>query len=139
MQTYQELALDWGVEKATIERARTTLGRELTEGRDYQRGENNALLWLPSGAEKLRNHLQSRGQLPLAAVAEPDDEGIDLNAIVEAVVDDLAGEIADQVSRRLPRRIYGIVYQNLLTSITRKPAQTINHFSEAIGAIAGKS
>jgi hypothetical protein len=138
MQTYQDLAQSWGTEKAVIERARTALGRDLTEGTDYQRGENNALLWLPSGADKLRAHLQSRGQLPLAAVADPEEEGTDLNAIVEAVVDNIADEIADQVSRLLPRRIYSLVYDRLLTSVTRR-AQPLTHTMEAIGAIAGKS
>jgi hypothetical protein len=137
MQTYQDLAQSWGAEKSIIERARTTLGRDLTEGTDYQRGENNALLWLPPGADKLRTHLQSRGQLPLAAVAEP-EEGTDLNAIVEAVVDNIADEIADQVSRLLPRRIYGLVYDRLLTSVTRR-AQPLTHTMKAIAPIAGKS
>jgi hypothetical protein len=106
----------------------------LVEGADYQRGENNSLLWLDSGAEKLRSHLQSRGQLPLDVAVEQ-TESTDLDAIVNAVADNIAGEIIDAVSRRLPRRIYAGIYDRLAASMIR-PLQPI---SEAVQMIAGKS
>lgn len=136
MQTYAELAQEWAIDKPTLERARTALGDNLTQGTDYHRGENNSILWLTPGAEKLRTYLQSRGQLPLAAV--PESEGTDITAIVEIIVDTIAPEIADQVTRLLPRRIYGLVYGNLLQSFTR-PVQPFIRSVEAIGQVAGKS
>jgi hypothetical protein len=134
MQTYSELAQAWAIDKPTLERARTTLGRDLVEGTDYQRGENNSLLWLEPGAEKLRSYLQSRGQLPLAVAVEQ-TEPTDLDAIVDAVTDNIAGEIIDAVSRRLPRRIYAGIYDRLAVSMIR-PLQPI---PEAVQMIAGKS
>jgi hypothetical protein len=134
MQTYSELAQAWAIDKPTLERARTALGDNLTQGIDYQRGENNSLLWLDSGAEKLRSHLQSRGQLPLDVAVEQ-TEPTDLDAIVNAVADNIAGEIIDAVSRRLPRRIYAGIYDRLAASMIR-PLQPI---SEAVQMIAGKS
>ena len=134
MQTYSDLSREWAIDKPTLERARTALGRELVEGADYQRGENNSLLWLDSGAEKLRSHLQSRGQLPLDVAVEQ-TESTDLDAIVNAVADNIAGEIIDAVSRRLPRRIYAGIYDRLAASMIR-PLQPI---SEAVQMIAGKS
>jgi len=137
MQTYSELAQAWEIDKPTLERARAALGDNLTQGIDYQRGENNSLLWLEPGAEKLRSHLQSRGQLPLDVAVEQ-TEGTDIGAIVESVCDSIADEIVDQVSRLLPRRIYSRVYSNLLASMSR-PVQPFVRSVEAIGQIAGKS
>jgi hypothetical protein len=137
MQTYSELAQAWAIDKPVLERARAVLSDRLIQGDDYCRGDNNAILWSQKGADKLRAHLQSIGQIPLdVAVEHP--EGDDLTQIVESVTDSIADEIADQVSRLVTRRIYGRVYANLRASFAQ-PIRPVIRSMEAVQAIAGKS
>jgi hypothetical protein len=98
---YSELSAAWEIPVADLKAARSKLGEQLVEGRHFDRGEQNALLFNPDGEALLLQFLGIEPKTPDMNEAEFAD------FLAEQTIALMAPAIALRAYQLLPQRVLG--------------------------------
>lgn len=98
---YSELSAAWEIPVADLKTARTKLGDQLVEGRHFDRGEQNALLFNPDGEALLLQQLNIEPKTPDMS------EGEFADFLAEQTISLMAPAIALRAYQLLPQRVLG--------------------------------
>jgi hypothetical protein len=98
---YSELSAAWEIPVADLKAARSKLGEQLVEGRHFDRGEQNALLFNPDGETLLLQFLGIEPKTPDMS------EGEFADFLAEQTIALMAPAIALRAYQLLPQRVLG--------------------------------